>query len=269
MKPRPIRGLGQHFLIDPNIAKKIVNAAGITKKDVVIELGPGLGALTFHLCKAAQKVVGIEIDERVCEYLEGQGLENLVIKRADMLEISFKALFQETGRALKIVSNLPYNISSPMLVKLFDERDLVASALLMVQKEVGERLISPPKTRDYGVLTVLLGSAFKVKRLFSVPPTAFYPKPKVDSIVIGLSRRAHPIEIVDVHIFKRLVRSAFQKRRKTIKNALKGALGSNDVVSEALLSVSITPETRPEAIPVEGYVFLSNHLSRALSKDQG
>lgn len=259
MKPKPIKGLGQHFLIDKNIAQNIVKAAQISRDEVIIELGPGLGALTTHLCSHAKKVIAIEIDQRTISFLEDLKIPNLEIRRHDMLKCSFEELAKETDGPLKIVSNLPYNISGPMMAKFFDERNWVKAAVVMVQREVGERLLSSPGNKDYGVLSVLLGYCFSLQRLFIVPPTAFNPRPKVFSTVLRMDKKIPEHPLKDASFFKRVVKTAFQKRRKKIKNALKD-LSGHEPLDNVFNDTEISPEIRPECLSVQEFVRLANRI---------
>lgn len=262
----PNKGLGQHFLIDKNIARKIIRRSFIAPSDTIIELGTGIGALTDHLVRHARKVIGIEIDERAITALQEKGYKNLKLIRGDMLRVSFNALLEEINAPLKIISNLPYNISGPLLSKIYDEQEAVNDCVFMVQKEVGERLIADKGSREYGVLTVLLGSIFSIKRLFLVPASAFYPRPRVESMVIRLTRHSGqdimPCKnspCVNTSYFKRIVRSAFQKRRKKIKNALSPPFDA-DRLESALKEAGIDPSMRPEQISVQEYKILVSAL---------
>lgn len=226
-KLAPHKKLGQNFLVHRQTAEKIVHSANITSSDTIIELGVGLGALTLPIARQAHKVIGIEIDAGIVRWHEEKKElpANVTLIHQDLLKTDFKQLAEQDGQLLKIMANLPYSISNPLLFKLIENRDAVEWAVLMLQKEVGERLVASVGTKEYGVLTVLLNSCASIKKLMELGPGQFHPKPKVDSVVVRITFNPLPTEveqlpIFDRKLFKKIVKSAFQQRRKTLLNAL-------------------------------------------------
>lgn len=276
----PKKSLGQHFLVDDNISRKIVASLSVVPGDVVVELGPGTGALTRFLMergsplKGAAYVIAVELDPEAIHFLSSLGLgDGLKLVKEDMLKLDFNALSKEFRRPLKVVSNLPYNISGPMLARFFDFRHTIDEAILMLQKEVAQRVLSPPGKKTYGVLSVLLNYGYWVEGLFQVPRGAFRPIPKVDSMVIRLRKRESPPKslVADHAIFKRLVRKAFQKRRKKVRNALFPFNGIDErgAFERCLEEANISPDLRPEDLSVEDFVDLANVLYTHLDRSKG
>ena len=245
---------GQNFLADPHYVARIAEAVAPRPGDLVVEIGPGLGALTAELVARAGRVVAIEIDRdlaaRLVERFPPHALELVV---GDALAFDFRTL----GRNLRVVGNLPYNISSPLLFHLADQADALRDLTVMLQKEVVARMTAEPSTPEYGRLTVMLQATFAIERLFTVPPGAFRPAPAVDSAVARLVPlgSAAPL-IADRARFARVVTAAFGQRRKTLRNALA------DVVSPAAFAAAaIDPQRRGETLSVEEFVTLANASS--------
>ena len=245
---------GQNFLADPHYVARIAEAMAPRAGDLVVEIGPGLGALTAELVARAGRVVAIEIDRdlaaRLAERFPPHALELVV---GDALAFDFRTL----GRNLRVVGNLPYNISSPLLFHLADQADALHDLTVMLQKEVVARMTAEPSTPEYGRLTVMLQATFAIERLFTVPPGAFRPAPAVDSAVARLVPlgSAAPL-IADRARFARVVTAAFGQRRKTLRNALA------DVVSPAAFAAAaIDPQRRGETLSVEEFVTLANASS--------
>jgi len=245
---------GQNFLADPHYVARIAEAMAPRAGDLVVEIGPGLGALTAELVARAGRVVAIEIDRdlaaRLVERFPPHALELVV---GDALAFDFRTL----GRNLRVVGNLPYNISSPLLFHLADQADALHDLTVMLQKEVVARMTAEPSTPEYGRLTVMLQATFAIERLFTVPPGAFRPAPAVDSAVARLVPlgSAAPL-IADRARFARVVTAAFGQRRKTLRNALA------DVVSPAAFAAAaIDPQRRGETLSVEEFVTLANASS--------
>src|SRR5574341_2648777 len=217
---RAKKSLGQNFLRDPHYLDKIADAARISSDDQVLEIGPGLGHLTQVLLQRAKKVLAIEVDDRLIPHLQGEfsSAQNLELVHADALEYSYKTL---SGR-WKVVANLPYYISTPIIQRLIVEREKFSSLTLMLQKEVAERIAAPPGGKDYGYLSVLVQYYTLPRIEFKVPPGAFTPKPEVDSSVITLTIRDTPAVLVrDEAFFISVIKAAFSQRRKTLRNSLK------------------------------------------------
>jgi len=269
--PKPIKAMGQNFLINRWICQAIVAASGFGPKDVVLELGPGLGALTFELAKQVKHVTAVELDSRMLQYLalkaQAEQLTNISLVKANMLHLDFKHLSQkDMGQPLKIIGNLPYNISSPMLFHLVEARNYIEQAVLMLQKELADRMTAPPGCKAYGILSVVFQYAARIEHLLDVPPSMFRPAPKVMSSVIRIGFRPPSLVVRDFSLFLRMVKAVFQQRRKTIANSLKAFMGSDELLKPidvlALLDTyDIDFQTRPEIISVEGFVRLANTLA--------
>lgn len=266
------RQRGQNFLVHRRTAELIVELAGVTAEDRVIELGVGFGALSLPLAERAASVIGLEIDSGIVAWhREEQDLPaNFDLRHEDLLKADFPKLAEETGGRLKIVANLPYSISNPLLFKLLENREIMESAVLMLQKEVAQRLTASPATKEYGILTVLLNGCAKMEKLMDVGPGQFHPRPKVDSVVVKITffpipERAAKIPPHDHELLKKLVKASFQQRRKTLLNSL-SASGLPGIAKEllpALLNqVGIDPQVRPERLTVEDFVRIANLMDK-------
>ncbi len=271
---RPRKQFGQHFLAQPATATRIVQAAALAESDVAVEIGPGLGALTRHIAPLVKKLHLIELDTDLSAYLgelfevgdgeQGERVEGVSIHCQDALAFDFAGLSRQEGKRLVVLGNLPYNISSPLMFNLLEAFPAIERAVFMVQKEVGERFCAPPGCGDYGVLSVLLGIYSKVNRLFTVGPSQFYPPPKIDSLVIG-------IEFIDkapsgppFDFLRKFVSVAFQQRRKTIQNSLKGVFGvSSAALLDGLARTGIDPKRRPETISPCEFLELAGYVLEA------
>ncbi|MBI5682096.1 MAG: 16S rRNA (adenine(1518)-N(6)/adenine(1519)-N(6))-dimethyltransferase RsmA [Deltaproteobacteria bacterium] len=260
----PRKRFGQNFLTDKNIANKIVRLADIKSDDVVLEIGSGIGALTDLLVETGAKIIAVEIDRTLFSILSERFSckKNIKILNDDALKISYKDMAARFGKKLKVVSNLPYNISTPILFKFLDERQAFSSLVLMLQKEVAERIAAKPSCKDYGVLSVFVQMFMGTKVEFRIPPSAFYPNPKVYSSVLMLDVLDEPrAKIDDTILFKSLVNAAFNQRRKTLSNALKGLAVPHDVIVEALGATRIDPGRRGETLSIEEFARLCNCLT--------
>lgn len=250
---RARKRFGQNFLQDTHIIEDIVRAVRPETGDTVIEIGPGLAAITAPLAARLDKLHVVEIDRNIVARLKTQSFANkLVIHQGDVLQFDFAAI---AGRK-KIVGNLPYNISTPLLFRFGEIADELIDLHFMLQKEVVERMVAQPKSNDYGRLSVMLQYFFDMESLFEVPPEAFDPAPKVNSAVVRMIPQPQRIGVAhDFDHFARLVKQAFRQRRKTIRNNLK------DLADDAaLVAVGIHPQDRPEHIAPALYVALSNNL---------
>ena len=221
----PKKRLGQHFLVDEAIARSIIQAATLGEQDTVVEIGPGRGVLTFPMAALAHRVVAIELDRELVEFLRKCAVDyaNVTVVHDDVLRYDFRALAGRDTSRLKVVANLPYNISAPVLLRLLDARDLFSYLLLMFQQEVAERVVARPGTKQYGVLSVFTQLFTAPRIILRVSPNAFYPPPKVMSAVVRfdiLQETAIPVR--DMEAFRLVVRAGFGQRRKTILNALYG-----------------------------------------------
>jgi 16S rRNA (adenine1518-N6/adenine1519-N6)-dimethyltransferase len=269
----PRKSLGQNFLTNSQVASRIVEEAGIARTDTIIELGVGLASLTLPLAVRAERVIGLEIDAGLISWhTEQKSLPaNVEIRHQDLLEADFRKLAEETGAPLKIVANLPYSVSSPLLFKLLDNADLLDWAVLMVQKEVADRLTAARNTKEYGILTVLFAPLATVTRLFLVGPGNFHPKPKVESAVIRISFSQSKQKIL-LHqqwpVFKKLVKSAFQQRRKTLLNALAASSlfpGGKPQARSLLMEAGIEERKRAEDLLAADYLELTGLYCRQSS----
>lgn len=262
--PRPRKRFGQHFLIDNNIIEKILAAASVEEGERVLEIGPGRGALTARLLEAGALVTAIEIDRDLAAMLrkkfsDAAGFELI---EADVLKLSFTELAAARGCRFKAVANLPYNISGPLTARIIEEREAFTRLLFMYQKEVADRLVAGPGTKDYGVLSVLGQMYMDVRTEFRVPPGCFAPPPKVDSAVVGMTVLEAPRQpITDYPVLKRVVKAAFGQRRKTLANALKAlGLGAGEVAVAADAAL-IDLKRRGETLSVAEFAALANAVS--------
>nr|WP_277999053.1 16S rRNA (adenine(1518)-N(6)/adenine(1519)-N(6))-dimethyltransferase RsmA [Moorella sulfitireducens] len=274
MVPRKSRG--QNFLVDSNIVRKIAVAAGLGPDDIVIEIGPGLGALTQELLKQAGMVIAVEIDGDLISALEEnlKDKDNLRLVAGDALKINFDELVarykgEEGGRlpTYKLVANLPYYITTPLLMHLLTGKFNITESVLMVQAEVGYRMLALPGSKDYGALSVAVQYYTEPAIIFKVPRTVFYPRPEVDSLVVKLTRRTDPpVQVEDEEFFFRVVRAAFNQRRKTLVNAL-GSLGlDRPQLLNAVMAAGIDPRRRGETLSIEDFAVLSKILQQQIER---
>lgn len=261
-KPRAKKKFGQHFLNDRNIIRKIVETAGVKKGDLVLEIGPGTGVLTRELLDAGASVTAIEVDSDLIPLLSGRFAgEDLAIIHSDALKTSYTSLAKERAARFKLVANLPYYISGPLLSRLLTERAAFSIMVLMFQKEVAMRIAAGPGSRDYGNLSVLSQAFTDVKREFDVPAHLFTPKPKVDSSVVSFRVLDEPkIRMDDEKFFRAVVRSAFSTRRKTLLNSLSSlGLPKADTL-EAIKEAGIDPGRRGETLDLNEFSTLAAAL---------
>ncbi len=255
---RARKRFGQHFLTDPSVVDAILRAVYASKDDVVVEIGPGQGAITTALAATAGHLHAIELDRDLARNLRRQyeGNPSVTIHEADALQFDFSSL----GERLRIVGNLPYNISTPLLFHLLDYRRHILDMHFMLQKEVVARMVAAPGSKAYGRLTIMLGCHLQMEALFDVDRTAFEPPPEVTSAVVRLDPlAANHYDIGDATLLKKIVSQAFMKRRKTIRNALRDHVEAAD-----LDAAGIEQGLRPEQISIAKYVELSNHLAGTL-----
>lgn len=265
--PRPRKALGQNFLTDRNIIAKILAAAAVGPEDAVLEIGPGRGALTELLSQRVGRLVAVEFDRDLAALLRERFADNrqVLIHEQDVLKVDFAPLLGDQQR-FKVVANLPYNISTPVLFRFLEERERFSRLVVMLQKEVGERLAAPADCSDYGLLTVLFRQWFDVRREFLVAPGCFFPAPKVDSVVISLTPLpASRVQVPDQELFEQVVRAAFAMRRKTLWNCLKSAgLASSDQLEAALAAASIDGRRRGETLDIEEFARISRELQHLI-----
>ena len=264
---------GQNFLIDANILEKIIKAAGVNENDCVLEIGPGIGTMTQYLCEHAREVVAVEIDKKLIPILEQDTLsayDNVTIINEDILKLDLHALVQEknNGRPVKVVANLPYYITTPIIMGLFESHVPLDSITIMVQKEVAERMQVGPGTKDYGALSLAVQYYAKPEVMMTVPAGCFMPRPNVDSAVIKLTRHAvPPVTVPDEKFMFDLIRAAFNQRRKTLVNALGNAAGlclEKDSILCALEKMECAPTIRGEALTLEKFAVLAQLLYESL-----
>jgi len=256
---RARKRFGQHFLTDPGVIDAILRSTHATKDDVVVEIGPGQGAITAALAASAGHLHAVELDRDLAARLQRQcdGVTDVTIREGDALAFDFTKL----GDRLRIVGNLPYNISTPLLFHLLKARDRILDMHFMLQKEVVDRMAAAPGSKAYGRLGIMLGCHLNIESLFDVDRSAFDPPPEVTSAVVRLDPLPPGSFIIDDEaLLSKIVTSAFMKRRKTIRNALKDVVAIHD-----LETVGIDPGLRPEQISIPEYVELSNHLASSLS----
>jgi 16S rRNA (adenine1518-N6/adenine1519-N6)-dimethyltransferase len=239
-----------------NIARKIVRSLEIEREDAVIEIGPGQGALTKHLINETKNFIAVEIDRNAAEKLTSEGY-NVLLK--SFLDFDFESdlVFRKRDQKIKVIGNIPYNITSDILFKLLDSKVKIDSCVLMIQKEVAERLVAEKSTKQYGILAVQFQALAEVKLLFNVPPTAFFPKPDVNSSVIRIKFGNKSYKVKDVNVFKEFVRSAFSKRRKTLKNSLKDYFEKYGLKTE---DFDLDFVRRAETLTAGEFVELSNFV---------
>lgn len=267
------KSLGQNFLVDNNIIHKITASAELSKSDLVVEIGPGLGALTAQIARAAGKVIAVEVDRGLLAVLSEvlEGVQNLEVILGDALKIDLDRLVGEStggeygrnGKKYKLMANLPYYITSPVLMHLLLGRFNISIILVMIQAEVAERIVAPPGSKAYGSLSLAVQYFTVPEILFRVPRTVFYPKPGVDSAVVRLAVRTEPAVVVrDEDMFFSIIRSAFGKRRKTLLNSLAGSgLGiDREACLRALKNAGIDPGRRGETLSMAEFASLTDSI---------
>ncbi len=265
------KSLGQNFLIDQNILDKIVSAAQLDKTKGALEIGPGIGALTQKLADAAGVVTAVEIDNRLIPILGEvlEGLEHVEVVHGDVLKLNLKELIERRYKdvtGISVVANLPYYVTTPILMKLLEERLPLEHIVVMIQKEVAERMAAKPGGKTYGSLSVAVQYYCEPELVCTVPHTVFIPQPNVDSAVIKLSLRSKPpVEIEDEKLYFRVVQASFAQRRKTLANNLGAFVGkqNRDKLLELLTSCGIDPSRRGETLSLEEFARISEGLRQA------
>ena len=257
---------GQNFLIDTHVLDKIIRAAGITKDDFVLEIGPGIGTMTQYLAKAAREVVAVEIDKALIPILEDtlSGFPNAEVIQDDILKVDIAALAKEKngGRPIKVVANLPYYITTPIIMGLFESHVPLESITVMVQKEVADRMQVGPGTKDYGALSLAVQYYAEPYIVANVPPNCFMPRPNVDSAVIKLTRHKEPtVNVADEKLMFKIIRASFNQRRKTLVNGLKNSPElsfSKEQIVKAVEKIGKPETIRGEALTLEEFAELAN-----------
>lgn len=265
---------GQNFLVDGHVLDKIVEGAGVTKDDFVMEIGPGIGTMTQYLSDAAREVVAVEIDKNLIPILDDtlQGYDNISVIQGDILKMDINRLVEENngGRPIKVVANLPYYITTPIIMGLFENHVPVDNITVMVQKEVAQRMMVGPGTKDYGALSLAVQYYAKPYLVANVPCHCFIPRPNVDSAVVRLTRYGTPpVHVDDEGLMFRLIRAAFNQRRKTLVNALNNSPEiqvEKDTIAGAIESLGLSPTVRGEALTLEQFAGISNKIGRLNKK---
>ena len=260
---------GQNFLIDTHVLEKIIDAAGVTKEDMVLEIGPGIGTMTQYLAENARQVVAVEIDKNLIPILEEtlKEYDNVTVLNDDILKVDIGRLAEEynDGRPIKVVANLPYYITTPIIMGLFESNVPVDNITVMVQKEVADRMQVGPGSKDYGALSLAVQYYAEPYIVANVPPNCFIPRPNVGSAVIRLTRHQEPpVQVKDSKLMFKLIRASFNQRRKTLQNGLNNSPEisyTKEQIIAAIDSLSVSPTIRGEALTLEHFAWLSNYLS--------
>ncbi|MBE5890459.1 MAG: 16S rRNA (adenine(1518)-N(6)/adenine(1519)-N(6))-dimethyltransferase RsmA [Lachnospiraceae bacterium] len=257
---------GQNFLINPSVLEDIIAAAEVTKEDFVLEIGPGIGTMTQYLCESAREVVAVEVDRNLIPILEDtlSEYDNVTVLNEDILKVDIAKLAQEknAGKPIKVVANLPYYITTPIIMGLFESHVPLESITIMVQKEVADRMQEGPGSKDYGALSLAVQYYAKPEIMLEVPPSCFMPQPKVGSAVIRLTRHEKPpVEVKSEKLLFQVIRASFNQRRKTLVNGLSnfGAFGlTKEVLQECIEELGVSGTIRGEALTLEQFAKLSN-----------
>jgi 16S rRNA (adenine1518-N6/adenine1519-N6)-dimethyltransferase len=256
------KSLGQNFLIDDSVLMDIVDGAEVNGEDFVIEIGPGVGTLTKELLKRAKRVCAIELDSDLIPILkeELKDFDNFDIVNVDALKVDFKELIGEE-KSVKVVANLPYYVTTPIIVKLLNEDYNFKSLTIMIQKEVGERMAAKPNTKEYGALSILVQYHCNTKIIRKVSPSSFIPQPKVDSIVVKMDKLSQPrVQVKDEKLYFRVSRESFNARRKTLWNAMKNLKLNSEIIEAAFIKSGIDSKRRGETLSLEEFGDLANAI---------
>ena len=259
---------GQNFLIDTHVLDKIISAAGMTKEDTVLEVGPGIGTMTQRLSQAAGQVIAVEIDTNLIPILKDtlQDCENVTVINEDILKIDIKKMAEEKGggRPVKVVANLPYYITTPIIMGLFESGVPIDNITVMVQKEVADRMKEGPGSKDYGALSLAVQYYAEPEIVANVPPNCFIPRPNVGSAVIRLTRHKEmPVQVKDPALMFKIIRASFNQRRKTLQNGLGNASElpyTKEQIAAAIAEMGLTPTIRGEALSLAQFAQLSDIL---------
>lgn len=265
---------GQNFLIDSHVINKIISAADITKDDCVLEIGPGIGTMTQYLAESAGQVVAVEIDKNLLPILDETLAEydNVTVINDDILKVDINKIVEERngGRPIKVVANLPYYITTPIIMGLFEKHVPLLSVTVMVQKEVADRMQVGPGTKDYGALSLAVQYYAKPYIVANVPPNCFMPRPKVGSAVIRLTvHQEPPVHVEDEKLMFGIIRASFNQRRKTLANGLKNSAELNlsrEVIAECIEELGKGPGIRGEALTLEEFAMLSNSIYHKINE---
>lgn len=261
---------GQNFLIDAHVLEKIVSAAGITKDDCVLEIGPGIGTMTQYLAESAGRVIAVEIDTNLLPILTDtlKDYSNVKVINQDILKVDINELVKEynNGRPIKVVANLPYYITTPIIMGLFESNVPIDNITVMVQKEVADRMQVGPGSKDYGALSLAVQYYASPYIVANVPPNCFIPRPNVGSAVIRLTRyQEPPVQVKDPKLMFKLIRASFNQRRKTLQNGLNNSPEvsfSKEEITKAIESLGVSPSVRGEALSLEQFAQLANYFAQ-------
>lgn len=265
---------GQNFLIDTHVLDKIIDASGVTEDDFVLEIGPGIGTMTQYLCERAREVVAVEIDKNLIPILSDtlKNYSNVTVINEDILKLDICKLAEEKnqGKPIKVVANLPYYITTPIIMGLFESHVPIDSITIMVQKEVAERMQEKPGSKEYGALSLAVQYYAKPEIVANVPPNCFMPRPNVGSAVIRLTRHEKPpVEVEDEKLMFRIIRASFNQRRKTLANGLNNSLEIHlpkEVIQESIVSLGVPENIRGEALSLEQFAELSNEIGQRMKQ---
>jgi 16S rRNA (adenine1518-N6/adenine1519-N6)-dimethyltransferase len=260
----PRKRWGQHFLVDRNILNKVIRTAELEKGDVVLEIGPGTGEMTLALARQVKKVIAVEIDRKLVNVLKEKtaDLSNIMVIEGDVLKISLEQLYRQGHQQLKVVANLPYQISTPLLFRFIESKQLFSTITLMLQREVAERMIASPGGKDYGPLSIFTQSVSDLSIQFYIKPSAFFPPPKVESAVIHMVWKERPLlRPEEEDWFKKVVKGCFSYRRKRLINALRHAdLLLPEDLEKRIEKIGIDSQRRPETLAIQEFVCLADAL---------
>ena len=265
---------GQNFLIDTHVLDKIIDASGVTEDDFVLEIGPGIGTMTQYLCERAREVVAVEIDKNLIPILSDtlKNYSNVTVINEDILKLDICKLAEEKnqGKPIKVVANLPYYITTPIIMGLFESHVPIDSITIMVQKEVAERMQEGPGSKEYGALSLAVQYYAKPEIVANVPPNCFMPRPNVGSAVIRLTRyEKPPVEVEDEKLMFRIIRASFNQRRKTLANGLNNSPEIHlpkEVIQESIVSLGVPENIRGEALSLEQFAELSNEIGQRMKQ---
>ena len=263
---------GQNFLIDTHVLEKIIASAGVTQEDFVLEIGPGIGTMTQYLCESAREVVAVEIDQNLIPILQDtlSAYDNVTVINEDILKLDIAKLARErnSGNPIKVVANLPYYITTPIIMGLFESHVPIESITVMVQKEVADRMQVGPGTKDYGALSLAVQYYAKPEIVANVPPNCFMPRPNVGSAVIRLTRHdTVPVDVEDEKLMFAIIRASFNQRRKTLANGLSNAPGirlSKEEIQESITELGVPATIRGEALTLQQFAELSNIIKHKI-----
>lgn len=266
---------GQNFLIDTHVLERIIEAAGITRDDFVLEIGPGIGTMTQYLCENAREVVAVEIDKNLIPILGDtlQEYDNVTVINEDILKLDINRLAEEKngGKPIKVVANLPYYITTPIIMGLFESHVPIDSITIMVQKEVADRMQVGPGTKDYGALSLAVQYYAKPEIIANVPPNCFMPRPNVGSAVIRLTRHTEvPVQVDDEKLMFKIIRASFNQRRKTLANGLNNSPEIHlpkEIIQESIEELGVPVTIRGEALTLDQFAEFSNIIGKKINKN--